>query len=100
MTVFTVSTVLLSVIFGWLFARADSIWAPSLAHSATNAVGAGLSTLWFYGQADPVLVSVLGVLAWPPLLLIAGWILATGRLRRRDDVTERGRRWREPSLPR
>ena len=82
MTIFIGSTILLSVIFGWLFARTNSIWVPSLAHSATNAVGAGLSTLWFYGQADPILVSVLGILAWPPLVILAGWILATGQLRK------------------
>ena len=82
MAAFTISTVLLSIIFGWLFVRTASIWIPSLAHAATNVVGAGLSTLWFYGQADPVLVSILGVLAWPPLALLAGWILVTGQLRK------------------
>src|SRR5438132_536367 len=37
--VFTVSTVMLSIIFGWLLDRSGSIWAPSLGHAALNTVG-------------------------------------------------------------
>src|SRR5689334_22708189 len=36
--VFLVWTVLLSVIFGWLRDQTGSVWTPSLAHAAANAV--------------------------------------------------------------
>ncbi|HUX12355.1 MAG TPA: CPBP family intramembrane glutamic endopeptidase [Spirochaetia bacterium] len=87
MIVFTVSTVLLSIIFGWLRARSGSIWAPSLAHAATNAVGGSLTMLLFATggstamPAAPLFVSYLGILAWIPLGGLCVWIVATGRLK-------------------
>lgn len=79
--VFAVGTVLISIVFGWLRLRTQSIWASSLAHSATNVVGGGLTTLWFSNHADAVLVGYLGILAWVPLGLLCLWIVATGQLR-------------------
>ena len=78
--VFAVGTVLLSIVFGWIRQRTGSIWAASLAHSATNVVGGGLTTLWFSGRGDAVIVGYLGILAWLPFSLLAIWIVATGRL--------------------
>jgi membrane protease YdiL (CAAX protease family) len=49
--VFPISTVLLSIIFGWLRLRTGSVWAPSLAHAATNSVGGSLTVLLFLGGA-------------------------------------------------
>lgn len=76
--VFLVTTVLMSIIFGWLNDRTGSIWVPSLAHSATNAVGASLTVLWFYGAGVPVLTAYVGVLAWPALLIASIVILLFG----------------------
>lgn len=78
--VFVVGTVLVSIVFGWLRQRTGSIWASSLAHSATNTIGGGLTTLWFSGRGDAVIVGYLGVLAWLPLSLLAIWIVTTGQL--------------------
>lgn len=76
--VFLVTTVLLSIIFGWLMERTGSIWVSSLAHSATNAVGGSLTLLWFYRAGIPVLTAYVGVLAWPALLLTSIAILLFG----------------------
>jgi uncharacterized protein len=62
-------TILISYILGWIRARSGSIWAASLGHAATNAIG-GLALLWLAGTAGPILVSYAGVLALPPLLLV------------------------------
>jgi uncharacterized membrane protein YeaQ/YmgE (transglycosylase-associated protein family) len=78
MVVFTVGTVLLSIFFGWLRQRTDSIWAPSLAHAATNAVGGSLVLLLFLGTGNSIFVSYLGILGWVPLGLLAGWIAWRG----------------------
>ena len=68
---FTVFTVLMSYIFGWIYSRSGSIWAASLAHSATNSVGS-LSYLWLAGAAGPTVVSYAGLLALTPLTLVCG----------------------------
>lgn len=78
MVVFTVSTVLLSVIFGWIRQRSGSIWAPSLAHAATNTIGASLMLMLFFGAGNPLFVAYLGILGWVPLGLLAGWIVWRG----------------------
>ena len=78
MLVFTVGTVLLSIFFGWLRHRTGSIWAPSLAHAATNAVGGSLMLLLFFGSGNPLYVAYLGILGWVPLGLLAGWIAWRG----------------------
>ena len=80
MLVFMVSAVLLSIIFGWLRVRTGSIWAPSLAHSATNAVGGSLTLLLFIGGPSWILVSYVGVLGWVPLGALAAWIVLAGEL--------------------
>jgi uncharacterized protein len=63
---FTVFTVLLSYIFGWFYRRSGSIWCNSLAHAATNAVGA-LALLWLAGMGEPIVISYGGLLALAPL---------------------------------
>lgn len=77
--IFPVSTIFFSIIFGWLKDRTGSIWVCSLAHSSTNAVGASLTLLWFYGAGVPVLTAYVGMLAWPSLLLICVAIVKFGR---------------------
>jgi CAAX protease family protein len=64
-------TVMMSYIFGWIYARSGSIWASSLAHAATNSVG-GLSLFWLVGAngAGPTVVSYAGLLALAPLMIV------------------------------
>jgi membrane protease YdiL (CAAX protease family) len=81
--VFLVGTVLFSIIFGWLVRRTGSIWSSSLAHSATNVIGGGLTTLLFYSAKSPVWTGYLGILAWPPLLVVSLLIVIFGRERTR-----------------
>ena len=81
LAVFPVSCVLLSVVFGWLQGWAGSVWAPSLAHAATNAVGGSLLTLLFLGGPNWIFASYLGILGWAPAGLLCLWIVLTGRLR-------------------
>jgi membrane protease YdiL (CAAX protease family) len=79
--VFPASTVLLSIIFGWLRLRTGSVWAPSLAHAATNSVGGSLTVLLFLGGPDFLFSSYLGLLGWIPLGAVCLWIILTGRLK-------------------
>jgi membrane protease YdiL (CAAX protease family) len=79
--VFPVSTVLLSIVFGWLRLRTGSIWPPSLAHAATNVVGGTLTVFLFTGGPNWVFVSYLGLLGWIPLGAICAWIVLTGQLK-------------------
>jgi membrane protease YdiL (CAAX protease family) len=81
LAVFPVSCVLLSIVFGWLQERAGSVWAPSVAHAATNAVGGSLLTLLFLGGPNWIFVSYLGILGWVPAGVLCLWIVLTGRLR-------------------
>lgn len=62
-------TILNSYIFGWLMRKTGSIWTPSLAHSATNTIGA-LALLWLNGAAGPALIGYGGVFAVLPLLIV------------------------------
>jgi membrane protease YdiL (CAAX protease family) len=81
LVVFTVSAVLLSIIFGWLRLKTGSIWSTSLAHAATNAVGANMSALLFVGGASLLYVLDLGILGWVPLGALSAWIVFTGQLK-------------------
>ena len=76
--VFPVDAVFLSIIFGWLYHATGSIWAPSLAHAATNAIGVSLTMLLFLGGSKLLFVGYLGVLSWIPLGGLAAWIGLTG----------------------
>jgi membrane protease YdiL (CAAX protease family) len=78
--VFPMNTVLLSIIFGWLRQRADSVWAPSLAHAATNSIGSSPTMLWFTGNQHWILWSYLGVLGLVPMGALCAWIVLSGRL--------------------
>ncbi len=78
--VFPVDAVFLSIIFAWLYNSTGSIWAPSLAHAATNAIGISLTTLLFLGGSNLLFVGYLGVLSWIPLGGLAAWIGLTRRL--------------------
>lgn len=81
LAIFPIGTTQLSIILGWLRLRTGSVWAPSLAHAALNAVAGPLTLLLFVGGPDFLFVNPLGVLGWIPLGILAGWIVLTGRLR-------------------
>lgn len=72
--VFPVCTVMLSIIFGWLRLKTGSIWSSSVAHGATNALGASLTFLLFLGGPHFVFVSYLGIFSWIPLGAICAWV--------------------------
>ncbi len=80
LVVFPVSTILLSIVFGWLRLKTDSVWSASLAHAATNTVGGSLTVLLFIGGPNWIFVSYTGILAWMPLGVLCGWIILTGQL--------------------
>lgn len=80
LVVFPVSTVFLSIIFGWLRLRTKSIWPASLAHAATNAVGGSLTMLLLIRGGNLIFVNYLGILGWIPLGIVSAWIVLTGRL--------------------
>jgi uncharacterized protein len=86
---FPVTCILLSIIFGWLRQRSGSIWTASLAHSATDVVGANLTIYWFYGVASQVWVGYQGVLAWLPLGAICIWIVHTRGLQPSASTAEK-----------
>lgn len=79
--IFPISTVLLSIIFGWLRMRSGSVWTTSLAHAATNSVGGSLTVLLFLGGPDLLFVSYLGLLGWIPLGGVCLWLILTGRMK-------------------
>jgi membrane protease YdiL (CAAX protease family) len=78
--VFPANTVLLSIIFGWLRQKTGSVWAPSLAHAATNSIGSSLTMVWFAANEYWILWSYLGLLGLVPLGAICAWIVFAGRL--------------------
>ncbi|KYK37151.1 MAG: CPBP family intramembrane metalloprotease [Theionarchaea archaeon] len=80
LVLFPVSTILLSIIFGWLRLKSESIWPACLAHAATNAVGGSLTIYLFIGGPNMVFVTYLGILGWIPLGVLCAWIILTGRL--------------------
>jgi membrane protease YdiL (CAAX protease family) len=82
LVVFPVTTILLSVIFGWLRARTGSVWVTCLAHSATNGVGGALLAFLYRGGGHFLITSYVGVLGWIPLGLLSLGLLATGQLKR------------------
>ncbi len=81
MLVFTISAIVLSIVFGWLRVRTGSIWAASLGHSATNVIGGSLTLLLFWGEPNWIFVSYVGILGWLPLGILCAWIILTGQLR-------------------
>jgi uncharacterized protein len=75
--VFPVTTILLSIIFGWLRAKTGSVWVTCLAHSATNGIGGALLAYLYLGGGNFVLTSYIGVLGWIPLGLFCLGLLVT-----------------------
>jgi membrane protease YdiL (CAAX protease family) len=80
--IFPITTVFLSIIFGWLRARTGSIWVTCLAHSATNGVGGALLAFLYLGGGSFLVTSYVGMLGWIPLALLCMALLLTGQLKR------------------
>jgi membrane protease YdiL (CAAX protease family) len=76
----TVSTVLLAVIFSWLYLKTRSPWAPALGHASLNAWG-GLPILFLVPGFDTayggIIISVTG---WVVLAAVIGVLVLTRQL--------------------
>jgi uncharacterized protein len=83
LVLFTAFAILMSVVLGWLQLRAGSSWAPSLAHSGIDYFASPILGAVFPG-ASALVVGIGGAIALPAYALVAGWIVATGRLRSRS----------------
>ena len=75
--VYPVICVLLSVFYGWLMEKTESVWAPSLAHSAHNNVAVVLLLLMFAGGPG---FSAAIWLVVVPYAALCSWIVLAGRL--------------------
>jgi membrane protease YdiL (CAAX protease family) len=78
--VFPISTVLLSIILGWIRLNSGSIWATSLAHTSLNTVGASLTMLLFLGGSNYLFVNFFGILGWVPMGILCLWIVMREQL--------------------
>ena len=85
--VFPITTIMLSIILGWLRLRSGSVWASCLAHAATNSIGAPLTMSLFLGGGDSIFFSYLGLLGWIPLGALCLWIVLTGQLKSPNIIT-------------
>jgi membrane protease YdiL (CAAX protease family) len=79
--IFPITTVLLSIMFGWLRAKTGSVWVTCLAHSATNSVGGAILAYLYLGGGGFLLASYVGVLGWIPLGLLCLGLLVTGQFK-------------------
>jgi uncharacterized protein len=85
---FTLLTIALSFIFGWLRLKTQSIWSASLAHAATNTIGGSLTFLLFAGGANLTLVAYNGVFVLIPLGIFCLWIIFSGQLRAEEETPQ------------
>ena len=80
--IFTIFTILLSIILGWLRLTTGSVWAASVGHGATNAIGGSLTLMLFSGSKNWMWVGYNGILAWIPLGIVCLWLIFTGKLQK------------------
>jgi uncharacterized protein len=76
--VFSLTTIMLSIIWGWIFLRSGTVWASSLAHSAYNALGETLTLIIFSDTSGWIYTSSSGLLAWIPLGCTCAAIILMG----------------------
>lgn len=74
-----VFTVLAGAFFSWIYLRTRSPWAPALAHGSLNAT-AGLPLLFLTGVNMTVGGTLVSIIGWIPLALLAGWLVWSHRL--------------------
>lgn len=79
--VMTIGCMLLGIIFGWLYIKTKSPWAPALAHGAFNAI-AGLSFFFLKPESVDTALggSPLGVAGWLAMAVVIGGLLLLKQL--------------------
>jgi len=77
-------TVALGMIFAWLRFRSGSVWPSTLAHAAYNAQ-AGFGAI-LLSHADSLLSAPIGIIGLIPMIIVAIWLAATGRLKPLPDT--------------
>lgn len=91
--------VLAGAVFGWLYLRTRSPWAPALAHGSLNAT-AGLPLLLLSVPDTAIGGTLLSLSGWVALALFVAWLVLTQRLSvpgtgessvRRDQIDDRAR---------
>jgi uncharacterized protein len=79
--VMTVGCILLGIIFGWLYLKTKSPWAPALAHGTFNAIGpAAIFFLHPEGLDLALAGNPLGLAGWIPMALIIAVLVALKQL--------------------
>jgi len=73
--------VVLSVLFGWLRLRSESVWPAAVAHGCLNAT-AGLALL-FSTAGQPVDNATTGLLGWTGWVVLAAAFLGVAAIVRR-----------------
>jgi membrane protease YdiL (CAAX protease family) len=76
---FTVTGVLLGVLFGWLRLASGSVLPPTMAHASFNAI-AGLPLLMLSGMDAAVAGVLWSPVGWLVLVAAIGWLVWTGAL--------------------
>jgi len=79
---FCVSTVFLSMTYGWLRSAVGSVWGPCLAHASFNAFGGTMTLVLFPDPSARIWTSIAGVLAWIPLGVLGLSLLLVPYFRR------------------
>lgn len=75
-----VFTMLVGIIFSWLYLNTESPWTPALAHGSLNAV-ASLSVIFLVPGFDLAIGGTLAsLMGWIPLAGFVLWLLVTRRV--------------------
>jgi membrane protease YdiL (CAAX protease family) len=75
---FTVWTVLFSIFLGWIYARTGDVWAVSLAHMASDAIGTSIIGSLVPGDRKRHVISYEGWIAAVPLAVVCLVLALTG----------------------
>ncbi len=68
-------TISLSIILGWMKAKTNSIWAPSLFCGTVSAIGGSLIWAPVYIQAKTISISPLGIWVFIPLICLCLFVV-------------------------
>jgi len=70
-------TICLSIVLGWVQAKTNNIWVPSLLHGSIIAAGGSLVIAPVYVKALTVTISPLGMWSLIPLGCLCLWVLVS-----------------------